>query len=387
MAMENQHIIFSVLQEAIRQARYKALKTANVELVNLYWQVGYFVSDQLRQSQWGEKTVQQFSDFLKKEDTTLKGFDRKSIYRMVQFYETYQSSSFAIPSKLKKQTAESQAPAVLASVWQHTRDQASNEIVATLWRQISKQDIRQTILSKISWSLHKILIGRAKSEEEREFYLRMCLKENYTVRELDRQISAGLFERTMIGKEQIPPSLKANYPDVFSHFKDSYVFEFLNLPNPHKEGDVQQALIRQMKAFILELGKDFLFVADEFRVQVGNRDFHLDLLFYHRGLQCLVAFELKNERFEPEHLGKLNFHLEALDRDVKKPHENPSIGVLLCKDKDKEVVEYALSRSLSPATVAEYKMQLPDKKLLERKLHELFANNDSETDETENQEQ
>ena len=149
---------------------------------------------------------------------------------------------------------------------------------------------------------------------------------------------------------------------------------FLNLPDPHTECDLQQGLVRQIKDFILELGKDFLFIGEEYKLQVGNSDFYIDLLFYHRGLQCLVAFELKADKFKPEHLGKLNFYLEALDRDVKKPNEKPSIGVLLCKDKDSEVVEYALSRSLSPTMVAEYQTQLPDKKLLQQKLQELFDN-------------
>jgi RecB family endonuclease NucS len=133
-----------------------------------------------------------------------------------------------------------------------------------------------------------------------------------------------------------------------------------------------------MKNFILELGKDFLFIGEEYKLQVGNSDFYIDLLFYHRGLQCLVAFELKADKFKPDHLGQLNFYLEALDRDVKKPNENPSFGVLLCKDKDSEVVEYALSRSLSPTMVSEYKTQLPDKKLLQQKLHELFDNESDE---------
>ena len=169
--------------------------------------------------------------------------------------------------------------------------------------------------------------------------------------------------------------LREIHPNIINSFKDSYVFEFLNLPDPHSESDLQKGLIRQMKKFILELGKDFLFIGEEYKVQVGNRDFKIDLLFYHRGLQCLVAFELKKEKFEPEHLGKVNFYLEALDSDVKKENENPSIGVLLCKDKDSEVVEYALSRSLSPTMVSEYRTQLPDKKLLQQKLHELFENN------------
>jgi RecB family endonuclease NucS len=150
------------------------------------------------------------------------------------------------------------------------------------------------------------------------------------------------------------------------------VFDFLNLTDSHTESDLQKGLINQMKNFILELGKDFLFIGEEYKVQVGNSDFYIDLLFYHRGLQCLVAFELKADKFKPEHLGQLNFYLEALDRDVKRQNENPSIGILLCKDKDSEVVEYALSRSLSPTMVSQYETQLPDKKLLQQKLQELF---------------
>lgn len=182
----------------------------------------------------------------------------------------------------------------------------------------------------------------------------------------------------MIGNSKLSPAVRESNNDLSNTFKDSYVFEFLNLPDPHSESDLQRGLLRQMKSFILELGKDFLFIGEEYKLQVGNSDFYIDLLFYHRGLQCLVAFELKADKFKPDQLGQLNFYLEALDRDVKKPNENPSIGVLLCKDKDSEVVEYALSRSLSPTMVSEYKTQLPDKKLLQQKLHELF---DNETDE------
>lgn len=179
----------------------------------------------------------------------------------------------------------------------------------------------------------------------------------------------------MLGRSKLPAApigVKADMTDVF---KDNYVLEFLNLPEPYSENDLQKGLVRQMKDFILELGRDFLFVGEEYKVQVGNTDFYIDLLFYHRGLQCLVAFELKADKFKPEHLGQLNFYLEALDRDVKRTHEKPSIGVLLCKDRDSEVVEYALSRSLSPTMVSEYKTQLPDKKILQQKLHEIF--NDS----------
>jgi RecB family endonuclease NucS len=176
----------------------------------------------------------------------------------------------------------------------------------------------------------------------------------------------------MIGNQKLSAVLREFESDVSNTFKDSYVFEFLNLPEPHNESQLQRALISEMKKFILELGKDFLFMGEEYRIQVGNSDFMIDLLFYHRTLQCLVAFELKADKFKPEHLGQLNFYLEALDRDVKKAHENPSIGVLLCKNKDVEIVEYSLSRTLSPAMVSEYRTLLPDKKLLQKKLHQFF---------------
>ena len=228
------------------------------------------------------------------------------------------------------------------------------------------------LLREINWTNNLTILSRAKSIEEKEFYLQLCGKERYSSRELERQIDSGVFERIMIGNQKLPAMMREFGADVSNSFKDSYFFEFLNLPELHNESQLQKALVAQMRNFILELGKDFLFVGEEYRIQVGNSDFMIDLLFYHRSLQCLIAFELKATKFKPEHLGQLNFYLEALDRDVKKEHENPSIGILLCKNKDIEVVEYALSRNLSPAMVAEYQTLLPDKKLLQQKLHEIF---------------
>lgn len=176
----------------------------------------------------------------------------------------------------------------------------------------------------------------------------------------------------MLGNAKLSPALTELHPNISDSFKDGYIFEFLNLKENHNESDLQKGLIKQMKDFVLELGKDFLFISEEYKIQVGNSDFYIDLLFYHRGLQCLVAFELKADKFKPEHLGQINFYLEALDQEVKKENENPSIGILLCKDKENEVVEYALSRSLSPTMVSEYQIQLPDKKVLQQKFHELF---------------
>lgn len=156
-------------------------------------------------------------------------------------------------------------------------------------------------------------------------------------------------------------------------FRDAYMVEFLGLPGVHAESDLHCALMDRLKQFLIELGRDFCFVGSQYPLQVGGRDFALDLLFFHRGLNCLVAIELKVGRFEPEYLGKLDFYLEALDRNERKRHENPAIGVLLCASRDDEVVEYALNRSLSPALIAEYQTRLPDKALLQAKLHEFYA--------------
>lgn len=322
---------FTDIIQLIKQSRTNAVRAVNTELVNLYWNIGEYISKKIELSEWGESVVTELAKYIQTNEPEIKGFSDKNIWRMKQFYETYKDFP-----KLS------------------------------------------TVLREISWSHNLAIFSRCKTIEEKEFYLKLVKQENYTKRELDRQISASLFERTLIGDSKLSPAVRESNNDLTSTFKDSYVFEFLNLPEPHNEKDLQSGLVKQMKNFILELGKDFLFIGEEFKLQVGNSDFFIDLLFYHRGLQCLVVFELKADKFKPDHLGQLNFYLEALDRDVKKPNENPSIGVLLCKDKDSEVVEYALSRNLSPTMVSEYKTQLPDKKVLQQKLHELFDNDANE---------
>jgi predicted nuclease of restriction endonuclease-like (RecB) superfamily len=295
--------------------------------------------------------------FIETSHPDLKGYSRATLYRMRQFYEGYKNAEIVSPVVRQIQGADSEGLT----------------IVAPLARQLTLTDIRATLLTTISWTNHLIILERTKSAEERAFYLRLCSQENYSKRELDRQISSGAFERVMLGNQQLPGPLQKGRPELTNTFKSDYVLEFLNLPIEHNEGDLQKALIGQMKKFILELGKEFLFMGEEYRLQVGNSDFKCDLLFFHRGLQSLVLFELKADKFRPEYLGQLNFYLEALDRDVKKEHENPSIGILLCKDQDKEVVKYALNRSLSPAMVAAYQTQLPDKGVLREKVREIFG--------------
>jgi predicted nuclease of restriction endonuclease-like (RecB) superfamily len=237
-----------------------------------------------------------------------------------------------------------------------------------------------SLLRQLPWTHNLIILSQSKRPEEREFYLRMAVRERWTSRDLERELRAATFERAALAPAKVSALVRRTHPGAGDVFKDSYVVDFLQLPDDHSEADLHRGLVAKLKTFLIELGRDFCFVGSEYPVQVGRRDFAIDLLFFHRGLNCLCAIELKVDRFEPAHLGQLNFYLEALDRDVRKPHENPSIGVLLCASKDDEVVEYALSRSLSPALVAEYQTQLPDKKVLQAKLHELYRQAETEAD-------
>ena len=323
---QNRNEQFAEVVSMIQHTRKEVMRLANTSLIDLYWRVGKYISEKISVSEWGDSVVKQLAEYIEKNSPEMKGFSDKNLWRMKQFYETYNGAG---------------------------------EKLSPLVRQIS-------------WTNNLIIMSRTNTEEERAFYIEECIKERWSKRELDRQIDSALYERNKIGTPKLSPVLREIAPQAEHLFRDQYVMEFIGGKEYEHENSMKAALVKQMKRFILELGKDFLFIDEEYRLQVGNSDFRIDLLFYHRELQCLVAFELKMEKFKPEHLGQLNFYLEALDRDVKKSKENPSIGILLCKDKDDTVVEYALSRSLSPTMVAEYQLCLPDKALLQQKLHDII---------------
>jgi predicted nuclease of restriction endonuclease-like (RecB) superfamily len=316
------HDIFQLIQAA----RETTFAQVNQQLVRLYWQIGRYISQKTAKEAWGKSTVQYLADYLAAQDATLQGFTARNLWRMKSFYETY--------APYPKLT---------------------------------------TLLSEIQWSAHLHILAQTKTIEEKEFYLRLSSQERYSVRELERQLKSGVYERTMLADAKQPLAIQKLPQDTKGIFKEQYIFEFLHLPKPYSEKDLRKGLISQLKDFILEIGKDFTFVGEEYRLQVGEHDFYIDLLLFHRELACLVAIELKIEAFAPAQLGQLNFYLEALNRDVKKKHENPSIGILLCKNKDAEVVEYAMSQSLSPMLIAEYETKLVNKKLLQKKLHDLFG--------------
>ena len=319
---------FAAVVQLIDSAKQRANRTINAELIDLYWSVGEYVSKKISAETWGKATVTSLADFIQQQQPGLRGFSAQNIWRMRQFFESYRDTP-----------------------------------------------ILSTLLRELPWSSHLHILSRSKLPEEREFYLRMAKQEQWSVREVERQIASQLFARAVTKPAKLSTQLRETHPSAGSIFKDSYFLEFLGLPQEHTEADLHRGLLNKLGRFLTELGSDFCYVGSEFPLQVGDKDFALDLLFYHRSLNCLVAIELKVTEFEPEHLGKLNFYLEALDRDHRKPHENPAIGVLLCASKNDEVVEYALSRTLSPAMIAEYQTQLPDKKLLQAKLHEFYMLN------------
>ena len=321
-SMLNLDEAFAPLIRIIDKAQAKAYQAVNQELINMYWDVGEYVSSKAKIEGWGKSIVQEFSAYLRARRPNIKGFSPQNIWRMKQLYETY----------------------------------AGNEKLSVLLRETT-------------WTNNLHIMSGAKTEEAREFYLLLAAKYHYSERDLMRQIDSALFERTMLSNERMK-SMVAQRSEL-AVLRDSYSMEWLDLPQDHHETDLRRSIVVHLRDFILEFGRDFSFIGQEFRVQVGMTDGYIDLLFYHRELACLVAVELKIDRFRPEHLGQLNFYLEALDRDVRKPNENPSVGLILCTSKDDAVVEYAMSRSLSPAMVAEYQLHLPDKTILQAKLREL----------------
>lgn len=314
---------FKEIATIVENAKERAYRKVNEELILMYQEVGKYISEKTKEASYGSGFVDNIAEFFSTNYPELKGFNRRGLYRMKQFYELY----------------------------------SGDEKVSTL-------------LTQLSWSNHLKIMSGAKSKEEREFYINLAIKENLTHRELVRQMDSGYYERYMLSSERNLPAIQRAKQETHNLFMDSYVLEFLDAPKIGNERDFQKSILENLKNFILEIGKDFSFIGNEYRVQVGNHDYYIDLLFYHRGLSCLVAFELKIGEFKPEYVGKMNLYLEALDREVKKQTENPSVGVILCASKDDEVVEFALSRSLSPTMVSEYRLKLIDKNLLQQKLKE-----------------
>lgn len=370
---------FGEVVNIILQHKSRATKAVNEELLLTAWHVGGYVSSKLKSEEWGSKVVSQLSEYIRSQRPDIKGFSRSSIYNMVLFYDEYSSETFA--SIVEKYLNHEFVQSITTQIEMPTNstNKETNLIVQTTSTQIVQPIIGQMpkILELTSLTNHIEILCRCKSYEERLFYILYANKEHLVKRELQRCISNQTYTALLSNKNNMSKGLLETYPNAPIMFKDTLFVDFLNLPKKHSETKLKNSLIENMKQFILELGKDFIFMEQEYKLNVGASTYKADLLFFHRGLQALVAVELKKTKFHPKDLGQLEFYLEALDRDVKRSNENPSIGIILCPEADHVVVEYAMSRSMSPTMIAEYKRILIPQERMQKQLNEycnLFLN-------------
>ena len=360
---------FDEVINIILQHQGRASRAVNEEMLLMAWNVGGYVSNKLKSEEWGSKVVTQLSEYIRTKQPKLKGYSRSSIYNMVLFYEEYSSERFLSTASqylskefVQPKTAQINNPSL----------SQTNQGTTVFPMQIVQPRIGQfpKLLTLTTLTNHIEILCRCKSSEERLFYILYAHKEHLVKRELQRSITNQTYTTLLGDKKNMSKGLLQTYPNAPVVFKDTLFVDFLGLPQKHSETKLKKGLIEHMKQFILELGKDFIFMDQEYNLNVGASTFKADLLFFHRGLQALVAVELKKTKFHPRDLGQLEFYLEALDRDVKRSNENPSIGILLCPDADKMVVEYAMSRSMSPTLITEYKRILIPQERMQEQLNE-----------------
>lgn len=382
---------FELVNRIIERHWNRAIGLANAESLMTYWTVGAFVSERLKNAQWGSKTVEELSDYLKTRNPKRKGYGKRQIYNMVQFYDTYTMPEYqAISERLRLyefvQTASAQIEAgaivhsanaqietdvVLPSTTAKTQGGA---IVHSVNAQLLDKEVKcvpfPLFLSLVSFTSHVQILNRTHSMEEKIFYILYAARERLNSRDLVRAFVAQTYDAVMSKEKKISRALKAAYPGADFLLKDKVLVDFLRLPEKHNEHRLHAGILEHMKEFILAMGRDFLYMGNEYHIQVGGRQRRLDLLFYHRSLQCLVDVELKAEGFQSEYIGKMDLYLEALDREIRRENENPSIGIILCPEADRYDVEYTLNRTMSPIMIAEYKRLLVPEEVMKKSLEE-----------------
>ncbi|MBO4654297.1 MAG: DUF1016 family protein [Bacteroidales bacterium] len=358
---------FDAVYGIIASHRDRVVQQVNGETVMMVWEVGCFVSGKLKTSAWGSGVVRQLAEYIHTQDPTVRGWSYRTIYRMVKFYEIYSSPAFIdligkinnqiVPFEMAQIPSQQIVPIRLAQ-------KQSTEFVTIRLSQIP------SILFSTGWSNHQLIMNYCKTDEQRLFYMLYAGRERLEYKELDRAIKTDAMSAILGGHDVQSQAMQTLYPQAPLLFKDRVSLDMLGLPLSYKENKLRKTIIAHMKDFILEMGKDFLFIDEEHRLIVGGKPFKADLLFYHRLLQCMVVIELKTTEFHPKDLGQLEFYLEALDQEERRSNENPSIGILLCKEANMEVVRFALNRSMSPTMVAQYKEQLQVGGVIQRSLVE-----------------
>ena len=304
------------IKEKVYRSQYEALKSVNKELIKLYLAIGSSIIEKQEQYGWGKSIVENLSKDLQKEFPGVKGFSVQNLWYMRQFCTEYKGKE-----KL------------------------------------------QPLVGEISWSKHIVIISKCKDDLEREFYIKMTKKYGWSKNVLIHQVEGQAYERFLLNQTNFDKSLAEKYKyQAKLAVKDSYSFDFLEMSEDYSEREMELGLMKNIRSFLMEMGGDFTFVGNQYRLEVEGDEFYIDLLLYHRKLQSLVAIELKTTKFKPEHAGQMQFYLAVLDDTVKTEDENPSIGIIICKDKNRTVVEYALKESNTPIGVANYTIsdKLPD---------------------------
>ena len=332
---KSQKSFITEIKTKVRQAQYEALKTVNVQLIDLYWEIGKSIAEKQSEN-WGKSIVSTLSKELQKEFPGIGGFSEGNLWLMAQFYSEYQGVENLVP-----------------------------------------------LVREISWSKHISILKKCKDNLQRQFYILATKKFGWTKNVLIHQIENNTYEKYLLNQTNFETTLPSNIKNqAYLAVKDEYTFDFLNLSEEHSESLLEEELVKNIRNFLLELGHQFTFVGNQFKVQVDDKDFFIDLLLYHRQLQCLVAVELKIGEFIPEYKGKMEFYLSVLNDKVKLPNENDAIGIIICKEKNRTVVEYSLKTSQMPIGVAtyvtnaqlpnNYKSLLPDSKQISEKIEQYF---------------
>ncbi len=301
---------FKEIKERIHKAQYDALKSVNKELINLYWDIGKSIVAKQEKLGWGKSIVETLARDLQKEFPGIHGFSVQNLWNMRQFYSAYKDNP-----KL------------------------------------------QPMVGEISWTKNVIIMQRCKDDIQREFYIKTTKKFGWTKDVLINQLEAGAFERYMANQTNFDKTVPGKYRHQAKlAVKDEYSFDFLELGEEHSEKELERALLENVRKFLIEMGGYFTFVGNQYRMEIDEQEFFVDLLLYHRYLRCLVAIELKVGAFKPEYAGKMQFYLSALNDRAKLPDENPSIGIILCKEKSHTIVEYALKDTKKPIGVSTYRL-------------------------------
>lgn len=298
------------IKQRVRSAQYEALKAVNKELIALYWDIGHLIVTRQQGQTWGKGVVEQLAKDLRKEFPGMSGFSVRNIWNMRSFYLAY-----------------------------------------------SRNPKLQPLVAEIGWTHNLIIMEKCKDDLEREYYIRMTRKFGWTKNVLVHQIENQTYEKTLLSQNNFENVVSDEFRDQAKlALKDEYTFQFLELGDEHSERQLEMAILEKVEPFIQEMGGMFTFVGSQYRLEVGTKEYFIDLLLYHRALQCLVAIDLKIGEFEPEFVGKMQFYLAVLDDQVRLPHEAPSVGIILCKSKEKTTVEYALKDATKPIGIATYRV-------------------------------